>query len=58
MEILVVLLIFFWCFSKYDVTFKITNRLKVNNNNFKSHITVMRILKKYLVFFIYIYIIN
>jgi uncharacterized protein YybS (DUF2232 family) len=35
MEMLVVILVFFWCFLNYDVAFKIINRLKVNNNNFK-----------------------
>ena len=49
---LVVLLIFFWCSLNYDVPFKITNKLKVNNynfkfnNNFKSHITGERTPKK------------
>ena len=43
---LCVLLVFFWCLLNYDVAFKITNGLKVNNNNFKfnddfkSHIAV------------------
>jgi hypothetical protein len=55
-EMLVVLLVFFWCSPNYDVTFKITNRLKVNNDNFKfncnfkSHIIVGRTLKEYKVF--------
>jgi hypothetical protein len=40
------LLVLSWCHSNCDVTFKITNRLKVNNDNlkfngdFKNHITV------------------
>jgi hypothetical protein len=47
-EILIILLVFFWCFSHYDVIFKIINRLKVNNDNFKfnynfkNHVTVER----------------
>ena len=50
---LVLFLVFFF---SYDVTFKITNRLKVNINNFKfngdfkSHITIERILEEHLVF--------
>jgi hypothetical protein len=38
--------VFFWCLFNYDVTFKIMNRLKVNNDNykfncdFKNHITI------------------
>jgi hypothetical protein len=46
------------CYSSpnCDITFKITNRLKVNNDNFKfnddfkSHITVERLLEEYLTF--------
>jgi hypothetical protein len=44
---------FFLCFFNCDVIFKITNRLKVDNDNlkfngdFKSHITVRRTPKKY-----------
>jgi hypothetical protein len=43
---IIVLLVFFWYFLNYDVLFKITNRLKVNNynfklnDNFKKYITV------------------
>jgi hypothetical protein len=38
----------FWCHPNYDVTFKITNKLIINNNNlkfnnnFKNHITIER----------------
>jgi hypothetical protein len=32
MEMLVVILVFFWCFLNCDVAFKIINKLKVNNN--------------------------
>jgi hypothetical protein len=48
-KMLVILLMFSWYFSNYDITFKIINRLKINNdnlifnNNFKSHITIKRI---------------
>ena len=41
-----VFLVFFWCSPNCDVVFKITNRLKINNDNlkfnddFKSHIAV------------------
>jgi hypothetical protein len=44
------LLVFPWCPSNCDVTFKITNKLKVNNNDFKfngdfiRHIIIGRIL--------------
>ena len=62
-KMLCVLLIFFQCFPNCDVTFKITNKLKVNNSNlkfngnFKSHIIIKRILEEYLAFiYIYIYI--
>ena len=47
---LIVLLMFSWCSLNHDVAFKITNRLKVNNDNFKfnddfkSHITIEIIL--------------
>ena len=50
-EMLSVFLIFFWCFFNNDVTFKFTNRLKVNNNNikfnvnFKNYITIKKTLK-------------
>ena len=52
---------FFWCSANCDcdVTFKITNKLKVNtnnfklNSNFKSHITVKRTLEKHLTFLFY-----
>jgi hypothetical protein len=39
---------FFWCPPNYDVDFKITDRLKSNNDNlkfncdFESHITIRR----------------
>ena len=45
-----VLLVFSWYPTNYDVTFKITNKLKVNtnnfklNSNFKSHTIVKRTL--------------
>jgi hypothetical protein len=45
-EMLGAFLVFYWCPPDYNVTFKITNKLKVNNNylkiksDFKSHITV------------------
>jgi hypothetical protein len=48
-----ILLVFFRYSSNYDVTFKITNKLKVNNDNFKfnsdfkNYITVERILGEY-----------
>ena len=29
------LLVFFWYPPNYDITFEITNKLKVNNNNLK-----------------------
>ena len=44
-----VFLVFFWCSYNYDMIFKVTNRLKVNNDNFKfndnfkSHIIFRRI---------------
>ena len=47
-KVLVVFLVFFWCSSNYNVTFKITNRLRVNNDNFKfssdfkNHITIRK----------------
>ena len=50
---LCVLLVFFWYPYNCDVAFKITNRLKVNNDNlkfnsnFKSHITIERTPKKH-----------
>jgi hypothetical protein len=53
---LVVLQVFTWYSPNCDVTFKITNKLKVNNDNFKfnsnfkSHITVERTPKKHLTF--------
>ena len=53
-------LVFFWCFLKYNVTFKIINKLKVNNNhfkfnsNFKSYITDKRTLKKYLIYIYFV----
>ena len=53
-----VLLVFSWYFFNCDVTFKITNKLKVNNNNFKSngdfksHITIEKTLGEPLTFFI------
>ena len=52
---LVVLLVFSWCFH-CDVTFKLINKLKVNDDNFKfnddfkSHTTVERTLEEYLAF--------
>jgi hypothetical protein len=52
-EMLGILLVFSWCHPNCDVLFKITNRLKINNDNlkfnsnFKSHITVGRILEKH-----------
>jgi hypothetical protein len=52
-EMICVFLVFFLCFFNCDVIFKITNRLKVNNDNlkfnsdFKGHITVRRTQKKY-----------
>ena len=52
-EILVVLLVFYSCSPHYDMIFKITNRLKVNkdnfkfNNDFKSHIIVGRAQEEY-----------
>ena len=55
-EILVVFLMFFGYFSNYDIAFKIINRLKVNNNNFKfngnfkSHIIIRKTLEKYQLF--------
>jgi hypothetical protein len=51
-EMLGVLIVFSRCPSNYDLTFKITDRLKVNNDNvkfnddFKRHITVERTLRK------------
>jgi hypothetical protein len=48
-KMLVIILVFSWYFSNYDLTFKIINRLKINNdnlifhNNFKNHITIKRI---------------
>jgi hypothetical protein len=53
---LVIFLVFSWRSSNCDVAFKITNRLKVNNDNFKfnndfkSHIIVGRILEEHLIF--------
>jgi hypothetical protein len=53
---LVVLLMFSRCSPNCDVAFKIINRLKVNNHNFKfngdfkSYITVVRILEEHLAF--------
>jgi hypothetical protein len=55
-EMLVVLLVFSSCSPNCNVAFKITNRLKVNNDNFKfngdfkSHIIVRRTLKEQLAF--------
>jgi hypothetical protein len=52
-KMLGVLLMFSWCSLNCDITFKITNRLKVNNDNFKfnddfkSHITNGRIPGEY-----------
>jgi hypothetical protein len=57
-KILGVLLVFSWCSPNYDVVFKITNRLKVNNykfnGDFKSYITVRRTLEKQLAFSFFI----
>ena len=45
------LLMFSWCLFNYDVTFKITNRLKINNknlkfnDNLKNYITIEKIPK-------------
>jgi hypothetical protein len=57
-----VLLVFSWYFSNREVIFKITNRLKVNNNNnfksngnFKSHITVRRTSRELPVFSFFFY---
>ena len=53
---LCVLLVFSWYFPNCDVTFKIINRLKVKNDNFKfnddfkSHIIVGKTLKEYIAF--------
>ena len=58
---LVVLVVFFWCSPNNDVTFKIINSLKVNNDNFKfnrdfkSYVIIERTLEKHLTFS-YIYI--
>jgi glutathione peroxidase-family protein len=47
------LLVFFWCPLNYDVAFKITNKLKVNNDNFKfngdfkNYIAIEMILREY-----------
>jgi hypothetical protein len=47
-KMLVVIIIFSWYSLNYDVAFKLTNKLKVNNDNFKfngnfkSHITIGR----------------
>jgi hypothetical protein len=72
-EMLGALLVFSWCHPNCDVLFKITNRLKVNNDNlkfngnFKSHITVGRNTRKtleknlafpYILFFYYYYFFN
>jgi len=53
-KILSAVLVFFWCPPNCDVTFKIINRLKVNNDNFKfnsilkvDHITVGKTPKEY-----------
>jgi hypothetical protein len=52
-KMLCVLLVFLWYSPNYDVTFKITNRLKINNDNlkfngnFKSHITVVMTLREH-----------
>jgi hypothetical protein len=54
--------VFLWCSPNYDVVFKISNRLKVNNDNFKfngnfkNHVIVERIPREHLAFLIYIYI--
>jgi hypothetical protein len=48
-----VLIVFSRCPSNYDLTFKITDRLKVNNDNvkfnddFKRHIIVERTLREH-----------
>jgi glutathione peroxidase-family protein len=46
--------VFSSCSTNYDVVFKITNKLKVNNykfnGDFKSYITVRRTLEKQLAF--------
>ena len=47
------LLVFSWCPLNYDVTLKIINRLKINNNNlkfngyFKRYITVGKTSREY-----------
>jgi hypothetical protein len=62
-KMLCVILVFSEYPSNYNVTFKIINRLKVNNDNFKfncnfkRHITVEKILEKHLTFSFLFYII-
>ena len=49
---IVLLLAFSWYYLNYDGTFKMINRLKINNDNFKfkgnfkSHITIERTSKR------------
>ena len=50
-----IFLTFFWCCINCDMTLKIINRLKINNNNikfndnFKRHIIIERIPEKHLI---------